>query len=84
MPEHEQQQLRNGAAVTVDVPVLQNIVDKTLRPGAAGVPRRPGMWGTRSSKTTSCIRPSSRPAGGSTMSWSRVPTGVKKCCAATA
>lgn len=41
VPEHEQQQLREGAAVTVDVPVLQNIVDKTLRPA---LPAFRGSW----------------------------------------
>ena len=41
VPEHEQQQLRNGAAVTVDVPVLQNIMDKSLRPA---LPAFRGSW----------------------------------------
>jgi glycosyltransferase involved in cell wall biosynthesis len=41
VPEHEQQELRSGAAVTVDVPVLQNIVDKSLRPA---LPAFRGAW----------------------------------------
>jgi glycosyltransferase involved in cell wall biosynthesis len=41
VPEHEQQQLRNGVPVTVDVPVLQNILDKSLRPA---LPSFRGSW----------------------------------------
>jgi len=41
VPEQEQQQLRNGAPVTVDVPVLQNILDKSLRPA---LPSFRGSW----------------------------------------
>ena len=41
VPEHEQQHLRNGAAVTVDAPVLQNILDKSLRPA---LPSFRGAW----------------------------------------
>lgn len=36
VPEADQERLRAGAAVTVDVPVLQNIVDKSLRPALPG------------------------------------------------
>lgn len=41
VPEQEQQHLRGGAPVTVDVPVLQNILDKTLRPA---LPSFRGSW----------------------------------------
>jgi glycosyltransferase involved in cell wall biosynthesis len=41
VPENEQQQLRNGVPVTVDAPVLQNILDKSLRPA---LPSFRGSW----------------------------------------